>query len=268
MSNNVTKTLEKPKIGMLVSINPQSDQTRKLIVQGQISEILTKTESHPHGIMVKLETGEIGRVKSIDDKNNTVISAGSNESSSTNLKSYIVNGEDHNVEFKSGALWSSKLSNEDIKEFRPQSKELNLYGKSTSKVIISKTIASFLNTDGGTLIIGVKENKNNSEDEVIGIELEFTHLKDPCEDGYRRMLIDVIKNYFSSDIFNHLNQYIKITFEEINEKLVCGISTTKSDQKVFLKLKNTDHFFIRTDASTRELHGEEIVDYCIKRFNK
>ena len=82
------------------------------------------------------------------------------------------------------------------------------------------------------------------------------------------MLIDLIKDHFPTDIFNHLNQYIQIKFEEINGKTICGITATRSDQRVFLKLKGIDHFYIRTDASTRELQGEEIIEYCLKRFNK
>jgi len=123
-----------------------------------------------------------------------------------------------------------------------------------------------LNSDGGALIIGLKENKNDNENEIVGIEVEYGHLKDKDQDGYRRMLIDVIKDNFPSDIFNHLNQYLKINIEKIDNKVICGIIVSGSDKRVFLKLKGVDHFYIRTDASTRELHGEEILEYCLKRF--
>ncbi len=262
------------QIGMLVEINPQSDRTRKLRVQGKVLEILTKNKDHPHGILVRLETGETGRVKQlIEDADQSRTASNISITPTTidtpithSLETYISQGENHNIEFKSGVLWSSKLTNEDIKNFNPQSKDLHTYGQSTSKIIISKTIAGFLNTDGGILIIGIKENKNESSDEIIGIEHEYSHIKDQCQDGYRRMLVDLIKDYFPSFIFNHLNQYIKIEIEEINKKLICGISISKSEKKVFLNINKKDHFYIRTDASTRELQGEEIVDYCIKRF--
>jgi len=260
--------MAKPEVGMLVSINPQSDRTRKLIVQGVVAEVLTKTENHPHGMLVLLESGEKGRVKSIENQASLPNVDKTKDSGSKNLKSDIDNGENHFVEFKSSALWSFKFTNDDIKNHSPQSTELHKYGKNTSKVIISKTLAGFLNTDGGTLIIGVQENKDGQNDTIIGVETEFSKLKDPCEDGYRRMLIDVIKDNFPSDIFNHLNQYLKISFEEIEGKLVCGITALKSDVKVFLNLKKKDHFYIRTDASTRELEGEQIIDYCLKHFHK
>lgn len=258
---------KKLEIGMTVEVNPQSDRTHKKIVQGTISKILTKADNHPHGILVSLDSGETGRVKRVIDgallsnpkENSTKINT-------NNLNSLINKGEDHMVEFKSDALWSTHFTNEDIENHKPQTKELRAYGKATSKIIIAKAIAGFLNSDGGTLIIGVRENKSGGKDQVIGIEREFESLKDPCQDGYRRMIVDLIKNYFPSNIFNHLNKYFQIDFEEVNDLIVCGITVAKSDKKAFIKLKNTDHFYIRTDASTRELTGEETVDYCQTRF--
>jgi uncharacterized repeat protein (TIGR03833 family) len=257
------------KIGMNVEINPQSDRTRKLRSKGTISEILTSSDKHPHGILVLLKSGEKGRVKAIIEETPTQVDESSSVfKTDASIEALIEQGENSLVEFKAAALWSFGFTNDDIKNYTPPSKELHAYGKSTSKIIISKTIAGFLNTDGGTLIIGVKENKNNYGDEVVGVELEFKQLKDPCQDGYRRMLIDLVKEYFPSTIFNHLSQYMQIEFVEINEKIVCSIIASKSDKKVFLRLKNVDHFFIRIDASTRELQGVEIVDYCEKHFQR
>lgn len=258
-------------IGMAVEINPQSDQSRTQRVEGEICEILTKNKDHPHGMLVKLKTGEKGRVKRILaqtlDKSQTM--TGDAHPSPVNkfvLKSVIDEGENHTIEFKANALWSSKYTQEDIKKHRPQSKELHVFGQNTSKIIIAKTLAAFLNSDGGTLIIGVKEDKVKHTDEVIGIELEYPALKDSSIDGYRRMIVDLIKDYFPSGFFNQLNKYFHISFENINELTVCGIKAEKSDKKVFLKLNGKDHFYIRTDASTREITGEAIVDYCDDRF--
>lgn len=53
------------KKGTLVVINPQSDRSRKVMVTGAVDEILTRATSHPHGLLVRLQTGEIGRVKEL-----------------------------------------------------------------------------------------------------------------------------------------------------------------------------------------------------------
>jgi len=271
MTNNGNSTPKNLKIGMHVGINPQSDRTRKKIVQGIVSEILTKSDNHPHGVLVLLESGEKGRVKAILNQDGTNESCKSEiskngELAPATLNEYIKEGENHHIEYKASALWSSKFTNDDIKTHKPQSSDLHTYGKNISKVIVAKTLAGFLNTDGGTLLIGIKENKNNDIDEIIGVEVEYVNLKDQCQDGYRRMLVDLIKDYFPANVFNHLNQYLQIRFEDVKDKVVCGVTATRSDKRVFLKLKDVDHFYIRTDASTRELHGEEVLDYCIKRF--
>jgi len=256
---------------MKVEINPQSDRTRLLRVQGQVSEVLTNNQNHPHGVLVKLVTGEQGRVKNIlggslrqpnkpENKTKEVKNCDS-------LKDVITAGETHNIEFKSDVLWSSKYTREDIENHRPQSKALRAYGKNTSRIIIAKTLAGFLNSDGGTLIIGVKEDKEKKTDEVIGVELEYSLLRDASKDGYRRMIVDLIKDYLPSSFFNQLNKYFTIKFEIIDGLTVCGIVVVKSDKKVFLKLQGKDYFYIRTDASTREIMGEEIVDYCDSRFD-
>jgi uncharacterized repeat protein (TIGR03833 family) len=255
--------------GLEVIINPQSDRTRKERVPGCIAEILTKTETHSHGILVRLDNGTVGRVKGVSDETpkSPVVDNMANSLIQTEagLAEIIAKGENHFAEFKSSALWSENLSPQKIQA--SNSGDLKQHGRNTSKIIIAKTIAGFLNTDGGALVIGVKENKDSNEDEIIGIESEFGKLKDPCADGYRRKLIDaVIKPYFPSSIFNHFNNYLQIIFEEVNEQLVCYIKIAKSDQKVFLNISSKEYFFIRVDASTRQLIGEEIVDFCVRRF--
>lgn len=263
---------QKLKAGMTVEVSPRSDRTGKELVQGIIAEILTKKDYHPHGILVKLESGETGRVKKVIGEGTPAAvdapaPAANVEPKPASLSDMIAAGENHRVEFKDRALWSVTYSNEDIQNHRPQTKELHAHGRATSKVIVAKILASFLNTNGGTLIIGVQENKDGGANEIVGIEQELPKLKDQCQDGYRRMVVDLIKDYFPSNIFNHLENYFRIDFEEIDGRTVCGITALRSDKRVFLKLKGNDHFFIRTDASTRELTGEEVVDYCQTRFS-
>jgi len=51
--------------GSHVSIVLKKDQRTGKLTTGVVRDILTKSPSHPHGIKVRLETGEIGRVKEI-----------------------------------------------------------------------------------------------------------------------------------------------------------------------------------------------------------
>ena len=53
------------KVGSEVAIVQKQDQRTGDLTHGIVLKILTKSSSHPHGIKVALETGEIGRVKHI-----------------------------------------------------------------------------------------------------------------------------------------------------------------------------------------------------------
>jgi uncharacterized repeat protein (TIGR03833 family) len=53
------------KTGLRVSIVLKNDQRTGKLTEGTVRDILTKSPLHPHGIKVRLESGEVGRVKKI-----------------------------------------------------------------------------------------------------------------------------------------------------------------------------------------------------------
>ena len=53
------------RIGDLVDIVLKKDQGTGTLTRGRVKRILTKSPSHPHGIKVMLEDGQVGRVKAI-----------------------------------------------------------------------------------------------------------------------------------------------------------------------------------------------------------
>ncbi len=56
---------ENIKAGMQVFIVLKKDQRSGKLTDGVVKDILTKSLTHPHGIKVLLESGQIGRVKEI-----------------------------------------------------------------------------------------------------------------------------------------------------------------------------------------------------------
>ncbi len=52
-------------LGAEVAIVQKQDQRSGRRTEGRVREILTNSPSHPHGIKVRLESGQIGRVKQI-----------------------------------------------------------------------------------------------------------------------------------------------------------------------------------------------------------
>ena len=51
------------KYGMNVGIVLKEDQSSGYITYGKVQKILTRSPTHPHGIKVRLSSGEVGRVK-------------------------------------------------------------------------------------------------------------------------------------------------------------------------------------------------------------
>lgn len=61
--NGNTRSSIKP--GMTVMIVLKQDQRTGKLTKGIVKDILTKSPNHPHGIKVRLQSGEVGRVKEI-----------------------------------------------------------------------------------------------------------------------------------------------------------------------------------------------------------
>ena len=57
---------ENIKPGQLVAIIQKQDQGSGRLTEGIVKDILTSSPIHPHGIKVRLETGEVGRVQIIN----------------------------------------------------------------------------------------------------------------------------------------------------------------------------------------------------------
>lgn len=53
------------KPGMNVKIVLKEDQRTGDLTEGTVQDILTKSGTHPHGIKVRLEDGQVGRIKEI-----------------------------------------------------------------------------------------------------------------------------------------------------------------------------------------------------------
>jgi uncharacterized repeat protein (TIGR03833 family) len=63
MMNGINRIDIKSGLKVLIVLKP--DQHSGKLTEGIVKDILTKSPTHPHGIKVRLEGGEIGRVKKI-----------------------------------------------------------------------------------------------------------------------------------------------------------------------------------------------------------
>jgi len=63
MMNGTNRADIKPGLKVLIVL--KKDQRSGKLTEGIVKDILTKSPTHPHGIKVRLESGEIGRVQKI-----------------------------------------------------------------------------------------------------------------------------------------------------------------------------------------------------------
>ncbi len=54
--------------GLKVAIVLKQDQRTGKLTEGTVADLLTKSPNHPHGIKVRLEDGQVGRVQQIKEK--------------------------------------------------------------------------------------------------------------------------------------------------------------------------------------------------------
>ncbi|OGZ18908.1 MAG: hypothetical protein A2175_02105 [Candidatus Nealsonbacteria bacterium RBG_13_42_11] len=148
----------------------------------------------------------------------------------------IFAGETQNLEFKESFRWDDKR--------RTINKDL--------EKTVMKAIASFLNLDGGKVIIGVSDNKS-----VNGLEADYGSLPRTDRDGF--------ENHFNH-IFNimlgaRFRQFVKLNFEKINNRDICLVEIAPSDSPVYVKVNNTEEFFVRTGNATTSLIMSETAEY-------
>lgn len=120
---------------------------------------------------------------------------------------------------------------------------------------VIKTLAAFLNSEGGTLLIGVEDNKN-----ILGLELDFNSFsKEDKLDEFQKHF----DNLISKTLGNRFQRYLKVEFPEIDGKTICSvIIKEKSEEPVYITNDaGQETFYIRRQASTIDLKPSETVKY-------
>lgn len=149
----------------------------------------------------------------------------------------IEHGENEQIEFKS-------------------SLRTNIHTKKPDKKIelaVLKTITAFLNTDGGTLLVGVADNGR-----ITGID----------HDGFSTN--DKFYQHYTNLVQNHIgNEYlplIKSKLIQIKEKTILKIDCHQSNKAVFLTSGNEQYFYVRIGPASVLLTGKKLIEYVHKKF--
>jgi predicted HTH transcriptional regulator len=147
-------------------------------------------------------------------------------------------GEGHTLEFKETLEY-------DIKQ--------NQHNKNLNKECL-RTIAAFLNTDGGILLIGVKDNGK-----VTGIKRDLQYVQRKNLDGFELKLRNLIRDRFTPLPFNG----VRIKFEKLVTETICRIVVNPVNRDQIIHLDK--EVYIRDGNTTRKLVGRDLTDWIQQR---
>lgn len=118
---------------------------------------------------------------------------------------------------------------------------------------VLKTLVAFLNTDGGTLLIGVADDGN-----VIGIDEDSFENRDKLNLHMTHLIANQIGNDFL--------HFISFRLVDFDGKGVMRVTCQKSNMPVFLIDGKNETFFVRSGPSSIDLNGTDLLNYAATRF--
>lgn len=156
------------------------------------------------------------------------------------LNFLIGKGEGHDLEFKSTLRWDLRA------------------GKTSQQIerACLKTISAFLNSNGGILLIGVRDDGS-----IEGVESDkFANM-----DKFLLHLWTLVRSCFGTDV----SPNIQANLEETAGKTVCVVKCSRSSRPVFLKQPGfEEEFYVRVGPGTVALAVSEALKYIGDHFEK
>jgi hypothetical protein len=152
-------------------------------------------------------------------------------------------GESKTLEFKSTLRWNLKEDRQD--------------DRSVTHAVL-KTIAAFLNTEGGDLLIGVGDDRS-----IVGIERDQLE----GDDKFMLHLAQVVRNGLGDRAGTCIDPKSQI----VQGKTVCVVSCQRSPEPVFLRWRGMEKnaegdFFVRSGPGSVVLNPESAREYIRTRF--
>lgn len=162
------------------------------------------------------------------------------------IKDLISRGEGQFVEFKSTGRKNLRTGEKDP----------------AIEWAVVKTLCGFMNTHGGTLLIGVDDHGT-----TVGIEQDYSFVDHRNRDGWERWLTRAVSNAMETLAATELS----VSFCSIDDKMIARIDVRPSTKPIFATeafkgKKKRDVFFTRIGAATEELQGKALHDYQRKQW--
>jgi len=157
------------------------------------------------------------------------------------LMPLIAQGENNSLEFKSSYRF-------DLKQ--------NTVNK-VLEAAVMKTLAGFMNSRGGTLLIGVSD-----EGTILGLENDYQTLGRKNKDGLEQLIMGSVSDKLGTSAC----QYIRLVFHTHNEMEVCRIIVNRAGFPIYVKDGNSKKFYVRTGSGTRDMDIQEAIKYISENW--
>lgn len=123
--------------------------------------------------------------------------------------------------------------------------------------VIAKTVAAFMNSEGGSLFIGVDDHGN-----AIGLDLDYSTLKKPDRDGFQLHLGNILDSYLGKDVM----KLWKLDWPLYDDKQLCHVQVTRANKPVYVTYEGKEEFFVRKEGSSQPLSRAEEHEWNKGRF--
>lgn len=156
----------------------------------------------------------------------------------------VANGESATVEFKSTARVNLHTGRRD----------------DAIELAVVKTVAAFLNSDGGHLVIGVDDTGA-----PLGLDRDLATVKQPDLDRLELWIVDLLQRSIGTTAATA----VAVRFAQIDGLDVAVLDVAPSDRPVYVNMPKTGHtadFYVRVGNSTRKLKTDEFDEYRQTRW--
>ncbi len=116
---------------------------------------------------------------------------------------------------------------------------------------VLKTIAAFMNSSGGTLVIGVEDDGS-----IYGLEQDLKTLKDST-DIFEQTLVNLVVQHIGAEFA----ALVEVRFEEVEGKQVCVVDVDPAGGPAYLHTPRGKELYVRFGNTSRSLDPQETVSY-------
>ena len=223
MKNLLETQIPVPSLDTQQSLVSTHEHLEKL--QNQISRLERELVFNPKNVDVVSNDvvnllGSIGRLTAADE-----------------IKARVRSGESKTIEFKETLSW----------DVRKQEKAKYI------ETAVLKTIAGFLNTDGGMLLVGVSDDGS-----FLGLDAELESLYKGNTDKFLLHFKNLINSKVGAKFYPNLDWQVLA----VEAATILVVEASASSEPCFID----DAFYVRTNPSTDQLTGEKQFKYMTERF--